>query len=54
MKLVKPATLSLSFLLDFGSGGTGEGDGVTESLPERRKLTLDSSLLSMPGDFSFG
>lgn len=53
IKLVIPATLALSdlsfglssFGLSFFGGGGGTGEGVTE----RRKLTLDSSRLSIPG-----
>jgi hypothetical protein len=53
-----PATRTFSSLF-FGEdgevgGGIGDGEGVTDSLPERRKLTLDSNLRSIPPDFSLG
>lgn len=46
-KLANPARRTL-WVTSFAAGGMGEGAGVTDSLPPRRKLTLDSNLLSMP------
>lgn len=47
IKLVNPARRTL-LEVSSATGGMGEGAGVTDSLPPRRKLTLDSSLLSTP------
>ncbi len=46
-KLANPARRTL-WVVSSAAGGMGEGAGVTDSLPPRRKLTLDSNLLSMP------